>query len=530
MKVCFESVILVMLLSLVLSAEEAQKPGFRGKIIPKPQEIQQGDGMFTLTEKTVIFVRPSTSEMKAIGQYLADFLAPATGLKLKVKSPWLSKLSGIVLEIDPSRKALGDEGYVLTCTQKGVTITAAKPAGIFYGIQTLRQLLPVQVESRQQVEGVEWTVPCVSIKDQPRFRWRGMLLDPARHFLSKEFLFKYIDIMAMHKLNRLHLHLTDSQGWRVEIKRYPGLVEVGARLPNFSGKTGEGWFYTQDDIRQIVTYAAGRYVAIIPEIEMPGHSGAAQDAFPEMLCTSPLRNSLCIGNDRTIEIMEGVLAEVVGLFPSPYVHIGGDECNKAGWKNCTRCQTRIRVEKLKNEEELQSYFVRRMEKFLNVNGKMLVGWDEILEGGLAPNAVVQSWRGVKGGIEAARAGHDVIMSPTSHCYFDYYQGPKESEPRAIGGNLTLEKVYDYEPVPEELTPEQSKYIMGVQGNLWGEYVATGSHAEYMSFPRGSALAEVGWSVREGKSWADFYDRLGTLLRRLDLMGVNYRKPDVMRVK
>lgn len=500
------------------------------RIIPKPQKIEKGEGPFTLNEKTFISIKPSSSEMETIGHYLVDLLAPATGVKLPVKSSWFSRSNGIVLKLDASQKQLGDEGYILKCTSKEIIIIAAKPAGVFYGVQTLRQLLPVQIESWQKVDGVAWKVPCVSIEDQPRFRWRGMLLDPARHFLSKEFLRKYIDLLALHKLNRMHLHLTDDQGWRVEIMRYPNLTEVGARLPNFSGKKGDGWFYTQNDIKELVAYAASRYVVIIPEIEMPGHSGAAQDAFPEMLCTDPFRSSLCVGNDKTIEIMQGVLSEVVQLFPSPYIHIGGDECNKSGWKKCARCQARMKDHSLKNEEELQSYFVRGIEKFLNANGKAMIGWDEILEGGLAPNAVVQSWRGIEGGIAAARENHDVIMSPTSYCYFDYYQGPKETEPKAIGGDLPLDKVYAYEPVPNELTQEQATHIMGVQGNIWGEYVATGDHAEYMSFPRGSALAEVGWSSRESRDFPDFSDRLSIFCKRLDLIGVNYRKLDPRQIK
>ena len=492
-------------------------------VIPKPLKMERAEGSFTLTAKTAIVVK--SSELKDIGQYLAEMLAPATGMKVPVTSSWFPRAGGIVLKLDAAQQDLGAEGYLLACTPQGITITAAKSAGVFYGVQTLRQLLPVEIESRRKVAGMAWTVPCLSIADQPRFRWRGLLLDPARHFLSKDLLLKYIDLLALHKLNRLHLHLTDDQGWRIEIKRYPRLTEVGARLPNFSGKKGEGWFYTQNDIKELVAFAARRCVVIVPEIEMPGHSGAAQDAYPEMLCTSPCRSALCVGNDKTIEIMEGVLSEVVQLFPSPYIHIGGDECNREGWKQCARCQARMKDHHLKNVEELQSDFTRGIEKFLNAKGKALIGWDEILEGGLAPNAVVQSWRGITGGIEAARANHDVIMSPISHCYFDYYQGPPETEPKAIGGNIPLALVYAYEPVPSELTPEQAPRIMGVQGNLWGEYVATGDHAEYMSFPRSSALAEVGWSARESRNFADFSGRLSVLCQRLDLIGVNYRRLD-----
>ena len=511
----------VLTVCLAVASAHAAESGCR--VIPRPSKVQAGEGAFELQAQTTVVV--GSPELDAVGRYVVERLAPATGFALPVKGSDAPSSSRIVLKLDASQAALGDEGYRLVCSPREVTITGLRPAGVFYGVQTLRQLLPVEIESPRKVEGVAWSVPCVTIEDRPRFAWRGLLLDPARHFLPKGFLLKYIDVMALHKLNRLHLHLTDHEGWRLEIKRYPQLTAVGARLPNFSKKTGEGWFYSQQDIREIVAYAAVRGVVVVPEIEMPGHIGAFQRAFPETHCTPSFHGEVCIGNEKSFEILEGVLTEVAELFPSPYIHIGGDECQKKGWRKCTRCQARIQQEGLHGEAELQSYFIRRIEKVLNAKGKTLVGWDEILEGGLAPNAVVQSWRGIKGGIQAARAKHPVIMSPTSHCYFDYYQGSPKSEPKAIGGKLPLEMVYQYEPVPSELTPEESKCILGVQGNIWGEFVPCGEHAEYMSYPRGAALAEVAWSDRAGRDLNDFLTRLTSFCKRMDLLGVHYRKLD-----
>ncbi|MDD4872820.1 MAG: beta-N-acetylhexosaminidase [Kiritimatiellae bacterium] len=514
------------------------------KIIPKPTKIEKGDTIFTLNEKTVIIVKPSSTEVKALGSYLSDFLAPAMGARLTVKSSWFPKSNSIVLRLNSSEKRLGDEGYMFKCTPRGVTITAAKPAGIFYGIQTLRQLLPVQIESRQKVYGVAWTVPCLSIEDQPRFQWRGMLLDPARHFITKDYLLKYIDLMALYKLNQLQLHLTDDQGWRIEIKKYPRLTESGSirkesPMPG-NRKQGDGkpygpFFYTQDQIREIVAYAAKRFVTIVPEIEMPGHSLAASVAFPELSCTGgpfEIRTKwgiepdiYCAGNDKVFEFVQDILTEVMDMFPSTFIHIGGDEAPKDRWNKCPKCQARIQKEGLKDTHELQSYFVRRIDKFLASKGRRLIGWDEILEGGLAPGAAVMSWRGIKGGIAAAGEGHDVVMSPTTHCYFDYAQAKGDNEPEAIGGFLPLEKVYDYEPIPDQLSADRKKHILGAQGNVWGEYMWTPQNIEYFSYPRACALAEVVWTPLELKNLSDFLDRFVAHEKRLDVIGVNYRKLD-----
>jgi hexosaminidase len=371
-----------------------------------------------------------------------------------------------------------------------------------------------------------------------------MHLDVGRHFFDKEFVKRYIDLIALHKMNTFHIHLTDDQGWRIEIKKYPRLTEIGSKRKESpmigNRKKGDGTpyrgFFTQDDIREIVEYARKRYITVVPELEMPGHSLGALAAYPELSCTGGphevmtrwgvFEDVYCAGNDKVFEFMEDVLTEVIELFPGEYIHIGGDECPKARWEKCPKCQARIKKEGLKDEHELQSYFVKRIEKFLNSKGRRLIGWDEILEGGLAPNASVMSWRGTEGGIAAARSGHDVVMSPTTHCYFDYYQSKnRKQEPEAIGGFLPLDIVYSFEPVPAELAPEQRKHVIGAQGNVWTEYIHTPSDVEYMALPRMCALAEVVWTPAELKDWDDFRDRLDRFAERLDAMGVNYRKPE-----
>jgi len=417
--------------------------------------------------------------------------------------------------------ALGPEGYELTVTTDRVTICASGPAGIFYGQQTLRQLLP-------------GPIPCVHIEDRPRFQWRGALLDVARHFFPKEFLKRYIDLLAFHKLNVLQLHLTDDQGWRVQIQRYPKLTRVGSRRAETCGDAQRyGGYYTQTELRDLVAYAAARQITIVPEIEMPGHSLAALAAYPEFSCTGgPFRvrttwgierDVFCAGNEKTFEFLQNVLDEVMAIFPSPFIHIGGDECPKDRWKVCPKCQARIKAEGLQDERELQSYFIRRIEKHLTARGRRLIGWSEIREGGLAPNAAVMDWKG--GAVEAATAGHDVVMSPTTHCYLDYYQSQeKTAEPKAIGGFLPLSKVYSFEPIPSKLAPEFHRHILGAQANLWTEYISSPQHAEYMAFPRLCALAEVVWSPAEKRDWADFSARLTRHLKRLDALRVNYRRP------
>ncbi|HDS08341.1 MAG TPA: beta-N-acetylglucosaminidase [Bacteroides sp.] len=524
-------------------------PGLRAEkngdvnIIPRPLEVRMTDGAFELTPATRILVSP---DMEQLGMYLQALLEPSTGFMLSVDvlQDESSLENAIVLNLDYGGQQHGEEGYALSSSPDAVVITAAAPAGLFYGIQTLRQLLPPQVEERQVVTGVSWEVPGVEITDRPRFGWRGMHLDVSRHMFPVEFVKKYIDLLAMHKMNTFHWHLTDDQGWRIEIKKYPRLTEVGSQraatpFPSdrntLDGKP-YGGYYTRDQIREVVAYAQERFITVVPEIEMPGHAVAALASYPELGCTGgPYEvrqfwgiadDVFCAGNEKVYGFLEDVLTEVMELFPSEIIHIGGDECPKVRWEECEKCQAMIRREGLADEHELQSYFVTRMEKFLNSHGRKIIGWDEILEGGLAPNATVMSWRGMEGGMEAAAMGHDVVMSPTSHCYLDYYQSQNlEEEPPAIGGFLPMEKVYSLEPVPEGLAGDKVHHILGAQGNLWTEYIPTASQAEYMAFPRACAIAEVVWTQAELKDYEDFLDRLPSLLQHLKALGVNYRPPD-----
>jgi hexosaminidase len=420
-------------------------------------------------------------------------------------------------------------------------LEAQTPQGIFYGMQTLRQLLPYQIE-RSYLSNIAWTIPCVEIEDEPRFVHRGLMLDVCRHFMPKEFVMKFIDMLAYHKMNTFHWHLTEDQGWRIEIKKYPKLTEIGAyRNRTLEGRytspekrkwdnTRYGGFYTQEDIKEVIAYAQKRFITIIPEIEMPGHAVAALTAYPGLSCTGGpfeveglwgIFNDIFCPKEETFEFLENVLAEVAELFPSEYIHIGGDEAPKTRWKNCAHCQELIRKEGLKDEHELQSYFIKRIEKFVESKGKHIIGWDEILEGGLAPNATVMSWRGEAGGINAAKQNHDVIMSPNTYVYLDYFQANPKTQPLAIGGFLPLWKVYSYNPMPASLTPAEAKHVLGVQGNIWTEYIPTTDHVEYMAFPRGAAIAETGWSPDAKKNYADFKERIIQQFKRYDAIGWNY---------
>ena len=440
---------------------------------------------------------------------------------------------------------MGTEGYKLSVTPTQINITAATAQGFFYGVQTLLQLLPTEVFSEKSLRSkVNWIVPCVEIEDKPRYAYRGLHLDAGRHFQPVSFVKKYIDIMALHKMNNFHWHLTEDQGWRIEIKKYPKLTEVGAwrnetlighnsdRPQKFDGQR-YGGFYTQDEIREVVAYAQERFINIIPEIEMPGHALAALAAYPELSC-DPTKNykvatswgvfeDVFCPSEKTFSFLQDVLTEVMDLFPSKYIHIGGDECPKTAWKNSTFCQDLMKKEGLKDEHELQSYFIQRIEKFINSKGRSIIGWDEILEGGLAPNATVMSWRGIEGGISAAQEDHDVIMTPSSHCYFDYYQADPETEPLAAGGLISLETVYGYEPTPDVLNNQQAKHILGAQGNVWTEYMRYTGTVEYMVYPRAIALAEVLWSPKSRRNFGDFVTRLQFHFKRLDRLNLNYSK-------
>jgi hexosaminidase len=515
-------------------------------LVPRPAHLTPQAGTFTLTGSTVI---TTDAASRPLGAQLADYLFPATGFRLVVASaaPPGGSARTISIRLDSTLVALGDEGYRLEVRPSRVTIRARRPAGAFYAIQTLRQLLPPAVFRQAKVAATAWTIPAVSIEDYPRFSWRGMHLDVGRHFMPKEFVKKYIDLLALHKLNRFHWHLTEDQGWRIEIRQYPRLTQVGAwRRQTIIGRPDQdstkwrfddqphGGFYTQDDVREIVAYAQARFITIVPEIEMPGHSQAAIAAYPELGNkgdTLPVwtgwgvdENILNPG-EPTIRFYQNVLTEVMALFPGHWIHIGGDEAPKAQWKASALAQARIRELGLKDEDELQSYFTRRMDEFLTAHGRSLVGWDEILQGGLAPNAVVMSWRGTDGGIAAARAGHDVVMAPGSHTYFDHYQSADTTtEPLAIGGFLPLDTVYFYEPVPAALTDAEARHVLGSQGQVWTEYIPDPKRVEYMAFPRACALAEVLWTPKADRNYSDFTTRLATHLERLQVLDVNYRSP------
>ena len=511
-------------------------------IVPRPAHVTPQPGAFTLRAGTVIV---TDRALRKVGELLADYLFPATGLRLGVATAAPAGTPAISIRLDSTLARLGDEGYRLDVSRSRVAIRAYRAAGAFYGIETLRQLLPPAIFRQAEMAGVAWSVPGIAIEDLPRFAWRGVHLDVARHFMPKEFVKKLIDLAALHKLNRFHWHLTDDQGWRLEIKQYPRLTQVGAWRPQtiigrpdrdstkwrFDGQP-HGGFYTQDDVREIVAYARARFVTIVPEIEMPGHSQAAIAAYPELGNrgdTLPVwmgwgvdENILNPG-DATVRFYQNVLTEVMALFPGRWIHIGGDEAPKTQWKASPLAQTRIRELGLKDEDELQSWFTHRMDEFLTAHGRTLVGWDEILQGGLAPNAVVMSWRGVDGGIAAAQAGHDVVMAPGSHTYFDHYQSADTvAEPLAIGGYLPLDTVYAFEPVPPALTASEARHVLGAQGQLWTEYVPDAKRAEYMVFPRVCALAEVLWTPPEERDYGDFTRRLVTHLQRLAVLDVNYR--------
>ncbi len=536
---CLSASLLVFALSPSAVTAQAVSPA----IVPMPQSILMGEGFFTLNERTVIV---TNSDCYAQAAQLREYLRPATGYRMPIRSPGHRRsVSVIRLQHYSELKELGQQGYQLEVTPKEVIIRAAGSAGIFYGIQSLRQLLPPSICRAAPVEGVAWTVPCLRIEDKPRFAWRGAMLDTARHFMPKEFILKYIDLLALQKMNSLHLHLTDDQGWRVQIDKYPKLTQVGAyrketrvghanSQPEKYDGIRHGGFYTKDDIREIVAYAKERHVNIVPEIEMPGHAQAAIASYPQLgnldkkldvHTTWGVNHNVFNAQPETIAFLQDVLLEVMELFPSAFIHVGGDECPKQQWKASEKAQGRIKELGLKDEHELQSYFIKEMDTFLTSHGRRLIGWDEILEGGLAPNATVMSWRGERGGVQAAKAGHDVVMAPTGFTYFDYYQAKPEGEPPAIGGFLPLERVYSYDPVPKDLTAGEARHVLGVQGQLWTEYIPTAKKAEYMAFPRLTALAEIAWTNPEHKDYESFVRRLRSHLERLTAMDVNYRPLD-----
>ena len=504
-------------------------------IIPTPTHLETAEGFFQINADTKIILLSSNEEMKENARYLTQIIKEKFSFELAIEtSPEVDiktvKNGIILLEAKAEPTADTKEAYYLGVKADNVVISSTTGSGSFYGIQTLLQLL----------QGDTPFIAAVVIEDAPRYSYRGMHLDVARHFFPPSFIKQYIDYLARYKYNSFHWHLTEDQGWRIEIKKYPKLQEIAAfrketlighysDLPQkFDGKR-YGGFYTQEEIKDIVAYAKTRHITVIPEIEMPGHAQAAIAAYPELGCTEELvevatkwgvfKDVYC-PTETTFNFLEDVLTEVMALFPSKYIHIGGDECPKTAWEESEFCQDLIKKEGLKDEHELQSYFIQRMEKFLNGKGRSIIGWDEILEGGLAPNATVMSWRGMKGGIEAAEQGHDVIMTPGSHCYFDHYQSDAPDEPLAIGGYTSLEKVYSFEPTPPTLSPEHAKHILGAQGNVWTEYLNTTAKVEYMIFPRIAALSEVLWSSKENKDYGNFVARLEPHVEELKAAGVN----------
>ncbi|MBD8002416.1 family 20 glycosylhydrolase [Bacteroides caecicola] len=510
------------------------------QVIPKPLQVSEvTNDMFLLKEGVNIVYPAGNEKMKKNAEFLASYVQKQTGLALNIKEGEPEKGAVCLclgLEND------NPEAYKLTVGGEQIIITGASEAGVFYGIQTLRKSLPV-------AQNVEVNLPAVEISDAPRFGYRGMHLDVSRHFFNMDEVKTYIDMLVLHNMNRFHWHLTDDQGWRIEIKKYPKLQSVASqRSETLVGRWGSGkydgtpygGYFTQEQIKEVIAYAAERYVTIIPEIDLPGHMQAALTAYPELGCTGgPYEvrkiwgisdDVLCAGNDFTLQFIKDVLAEVADLFPSEYIHIGGDECPKVRWEKCPKCQARIRALGLKSdahhtkEQRLQSYIINEAEKFLSTKGKKIIGWTEILEGGLSPNATLMSWIGETGGIEAARQHHDVIMTPNTYLYFDYYQTKDtENEPLAIGGYVPIEKVYSYEPIPSVLKPEEAQYIKGVQANLWTEYIGTFSQVQYMVLPRMAALCEVQWSAPELKNYKDFLKRMPQLTDIYDCMGWNYAK-------
>ena len=509
-------------------------------IIPQPASVQAAEGVFKLDRKTTIYVESGDSSLVRTFAFLNERLLKAAGFSLPI-------IVGDPLQYGGEKgifvlnAGLKQEAYHLRISPDRVVVDYGDGAGAFYAVQTILQLLPVNIFASERQRGVKWDIPCCDIEDAPRFPYRGMHLDCCLHFFSMDFLKKYIDVMALHKVNRFHWHLTEDQGWRLEIKKYPLLTEkgqwrketvIGSLYSGFYDGTPYGGYYSQDEVRELVKYAAERYVTIIPEIELPGHALAAIACYPELSCGLEdhyetatkwgIFKQVYCPKEETFKFLEDVFDEVFELFPSELIHIGGDECPKTSWKQCPHCQALIKKLGLKDEYELQSWFIQRMEKYINSKGRQIIGWDEILQGGLAPNAKVMSWLGEEGGIKSAQQHHEVVMAPYPKYYLDYWQADPDSEPLAMGGPTLLKTMYDYNPVPDVLSQEERKYIIGVEGCVWTEYMPTPARVEYMAWPRMCAIAEAGWTT-QGKDWDDFTRRLETHLGRLDRLDVGYCK-------
>ncbi len=530
--------LLVMVLTIGVWSCQAEVKRPEVQIIPQPASLTNMEGTFRINSRTKILINSESPDMHKVTSALCRNLENLYEIKNKIVFSGTSEKKSIFIKLNTGL-SIPKEAYNLTVSPKGILLEASSPNGLFYGVQSLLQLMP---PIKQKLSDV--VVPAVEIKDTPRFAWRGLHLDVGRHFMPKEFILKYLDYMAIHKFNTFHWHLTEDQGWRIEIKKYPKLTEIGSnRKETLVGHSGSktydgtpvGGFYTQEEVKEIVAYAADRFITVVPEIEMPGHSLGALAAYPELGCTGGpyevatrwgvFDDVYCAGKENTYTFLQDVLTELIPLFPGEYFHIGGDECPKTRWQKCPLCQQKMKEEGLKSEHELQSYFIQRMEKFLNEHGKKLIGWDEILEGGLAPNAAVMSWRGEQGGIAAAKEHHFVVMTPGEYCYLDHYQADPKNEPLAIGGYLPLKKIYSYEPVPAALTEEEATYVMGAQGNVWTEYMKTPEQVEYMVYPRAAALAEVVWSPKGSKNFDNFKERLKRLTKLYDILGINYCKTE-----
>lgn len=518
----------IMLLALVSCGQKTTTMSYNEglHIVPEPVSLTQKDGSFTLNDETGLVV--NNEQLKSVADYFKYKIERSTGFQLGDQKEDRT----INLRLDETL-SMADEEYELTVTPQEVSVVGKTPQGVFYGMQTVMQLLPAEIESETVVNTVEWKMPCVVVKDKPTYGYRGMMLDVCRHFHDVEFIKKQLDIMAMFKMNRFHWHLTDDHLWTIQIKKYPRLTEVGAVRHNADGSVHKG-FYTQEQIKEVVDYAAERFIEVIPELELPGHALAALTAYPDLSCTGgpfSVRNKwgvekdvYCPGNEQTFRFLEDIIEELVPLFPGKYFHIGGDECPKDRWENCPKCQKRIREEHLKDEHELQSYFIHRIESILLRHGKSLIGWDEILEGGLAPSAIVMSWRGEEGGIKAASMGHDVIMTPSQWLYVDYGQGAIETEPVLINFTTTLNKTYSYNPRSGAIPDEFKSHILGAQCNMWTEYAVNPELTEYLLYPRMLATAELTWTPLEKKDFDSFTHRLYNQYVRLDEHHVNYYIP------
>ena len=533
--------------AILLSAcTKQQLPVANYDIIPQPKEVQLNDnGAFVLSPKIVVYYE---ADLHREAQFLSEYVNDILGFGLKLKEMQGANADGIVLKLASADFGQA-ESYEISVTPKQVVIKGADTAGVFYGIQTLRKSLPIPLKNstdNSQLSTLNSQLPCGTIKDHPNFAYRGMHLDPCRHFIPLDSVKVYLDMMAMHNMNQFHFHLSEDQGWRIEIEKYPELTEIGAyRNGTVIGHNGNlydtirhGGYYTQDELRDLIQYAAERHINIIPEIDLPGHMQAALACYPQMGCTGGpyevwkrwgvSEDVLCAGNEEAMQFAEDVLNEVMDLFPSPYIHIGGDECPKVRWEKCPKCQAKIKElgikkdDKFSAEDYLQSYVMNRMAKVVEARGRRVIGWDEILEGNVSETAIIMSWRGTEGGIEAARKGHDVIMAPSSHLYFDYYQSEDiASEPMCIGGYLPVERVYEFQPLPEVLTPEEQKHIIGVQANIWTEYIAHFWHVQYMALPRMEALTEIQWNNPKERDFESFVERCKKMRQFYELYHYTY---------